>query len=55
MIRTGIGYDVHKLEKGDQLVVGGILIPSDYKSVGHSDGDTPVSYTHLTLPTIYSV
>ena len=40
MIRTGIGYDVHKLEKGDQLVVGGILIPSDYKSVGHSDGDT---------------
>ena len=40
MIRTGIGYDVHKLEKGDQLVVGGILIPSDYKSIGHSDGDT---------------
>tara|TARA_B100001027_G_C16170431_1_gene286717 strand:+ start:51 stop:527 length:477 start_codon:yes stop_codon:yes gene_type:complete len=40
MIRTGIGYDVHKLEKGDKLVVGGISIPSYYKSVGHSDGDT---------------
>ena len=40
MIRTGIGYDVHKLEKGDKLVVGGISIPSNYKSVGHSDGDT---------------
>ena len=39
MIRTGIGYDVHKLEKGDKLVVGGISIPSNYKSVGHSDGD----------------
>ena len=39
MIRTGIGYDVHKLEKGNDLFVGGISIPSDYKSVGHSDGD----------------
>ena len=40
MIRTGIGYDVHKLEKGNKLVVGGVPIPSNYKSVGHSDGDT---------------
>ena len=40
MIRTGIGYDVHKLEKGNNLVVGGVPIPSNYKSVGHSDGDT---------------
>ena len=40
MIRTGIGYDVHKLEKGNKLVVGGISIPSNFKSVGHSDGDT---------------
>ena len=39
MIRTGIGYDVHKLEKGNDLIIGGISIPSDYKSVGHSDGD----------------
>ena len=40
MIRTGIGYDVHKLERGNKLVVGGVPIPSNYKSVGHSDGDT---------------
>ena len=40
MIRTGIGYDVHKLEKGNKLVVGGVPIPSNFKSVGHSDGDT---------------
>ena len=40
MIRTGRGYDVHKLEKGNNLVVGGVQIPSSYKSVGHSDGDT---------------
>ena len=39
MIRTGIGYDVHKLIKGDSLIIGGISIPSNFKSVGHSDGD----------------
>ena len=40
MIRTGIGYDTHKLVKGNKLIVGGVSIPSNYKSVGHSDGDT---------------
>ena len=40
MIRTGIGYDTHKLVKGNNLIVGGVLIPSNYKSVGHSDGDS---------------
>ena len=40
MIRTGIGYDTHKLVKGNSLIIGGVPIPSDYKSVGHSDGDS---------------
>ena len=40
MIRTGIGYDAHKLVKGNNLIIGGIPIPSNYKSVGHSDGDS---------------
>ena len=40
MIRTGIGYDTHKLVKGNNLVVGGVSIPSNYKSLGHSDGDS---------------
>ena len=39
MTRVGIGYDVHKLEKGDLLYIGGIHISSDVGSVGHSDGD----------------
>ena len=39
MIRTGIGYDVHKLEKGTDLVIGGITIPHKFGSLGHSDGD----------------
>ena len=39
MIRTGIGYDVHKLEKNLDLIIGGITIPSEFGSLGHSDGD----------------
>ena len=39
MIRTGIGYDVHKLAKGEFLTIGGVDIPSSFGSVGHSDGD----------------
>ena len=39
MTRVGIGYDVHQLRKGELLYIGGIHIPSDVGSVGHSDGD----------------
>ena len=38
-IRTGIGYDSHRLEKGRPLVLGGIEIPFARGLVGHSDGD----------------
>jgi 2-C-methyl-D-erythritol 2,4-cyclodiphosphate synthase len=37
--RIGIGYDVHRLEKGLPMVLGGVEIPSDRGPVGHSDGD----------------
>lgn len=39
MIRTGIGYDAHKLRKGGKLIIGGVEIESTHGSVGHSDGD----------------
>jgi len=39
MIRTGFGYDVHRLEAGETLIVGGLKIPFEKGSVGHSDGD----------------
>jgi len=39
MIRAGIGYDAHKLEKNRPLILGGIIIPSKKGSLGHSDGD----------------
>ncbi len=38
-IRTGLGYDVHKLVNDRPLTVGGIEIPHEKGSFGHSDGD----------------
>jgi len=38
-IRTGQGFDVHQLEAGDGLWLGGVYIPCGYHLVGHSDAD----------------
>ena len=38
----GIGYDVHKLVAGRQLVLGGIVIPFEKGLLGHSDADVLV-------------
>ncbi len=40
--RTGIGYDVHRLERGRACVLGGVRIDSDRGPAGHSDGDVLV-------------
>ena len=37
--RIGLGYDVHQLAEGEELWLGGILIPHDKGTVAHSDGD----------------
>jgi 2-C-methyl-D-erythritol 2,4-cyclodiphosphate synthase len=39
IIRIGQGIDFHRLEKGLDLFLGGISIPSEKGSVAHSDGD----------------
>ena len=39
MVKTGIGYDVHPLAKGEELIIGCVKIDSPEGSVGHSDGD----------------
>ena len=39
MIRTGFGYDIHRLVPQRKLVLGGILIPSEVGLLGHSDAD----------------
>ena len=38
-IRIGIGYDIHRLRKGEGVRLGGILIPDKLKLIGHSDAD----------------
>ena len=38
-LRIGYGYDVHQLAAGEELWLGGILIPSEVGAVGHSDAD----------------
>ena len=37
--RIGFGYDVHRLEVGHDLIIGGIQIPFEKGAVGHSDAD----------------
>ena len=39
MIRTGLGYDLHRLKKGRRFLLGGVEIPSSKGELGHSDGD----------------
>ena len=39
MIRSGIGYDAHRLVEGRKLVLGGVEIPHDRGLDGHSDAD----------------
>ena len=38
-IRIGQGIDFHRLEKGLNLWLGGVLIPSEKGCLAHSDGD----------------
>ena len=37
--RAGIGNDLHRLEAGRKLILGGVRVPFDRGPVGHSDGD----------------
>lgn len=39
MYRVGTGYDLHRLKKGRNLVIGGVKIPYEYGLEGHSDAD----------------
>src|SRR5207302_3902271 len=39
MFRIGIGHDTHRLVASRPLVLGGVVIPFDRGSDGHSDGD----------------
>ena len=38
-MRIGHGYDVHKLQPGDHVFLGGVKIPFNKSLIAHSDGD----------------
>lgn len=38
-MRVGLGYDVHKLVEGRNLIIGGVDIPHEKGLLGHSDAD----------------
>ncbi len=38
-IRTGLGWDSHRIAPGRALIIGGVTIPSEFGLAGHSDAD----------------
>lgn len=38
-MRIGMGYDVHKLAEGREMIIGGVKIPYEKGLLGHSDAD----------------
>jgi 2-C-methyl-D-erythritol 2,4-cyclodiphosphate synthase len=38
-LRTGIGYDIHRLKAGSGLFIGGVKISAFLMAEAHSDGD----------------
>jgi 2-C-methyl-D-erythritol 2,4-cyclodiphosphate synthase len=45
-LHVGIGYDSHRLVKGESLVIGGVEIEHDRGLAGHSDADV---LTHAVI------
>ncbi len=41
-IRIGHGYDVHRLQSGGRLVVGGVVVAEGVSAAAHSDGDVVI-------------
>ncbi len=52
-VRTATGFDVHRLAAGEELWLGGVLIPHDKGLSGHSDADVALhALTDALLGTI---
>ncbi|MCI5839045.1 MAG: 2-C-methyl-D-erythritol 2,4-cyclodiphosphate synthase [Peptoniphilaceae bacterium] len=48
-MRIGIGYDVHRLVEGRELILAGVKFESKYGLLGHSDADV---LTHAVMDSI---
>jgi 2-C-methyl-D-erythritol 4-phosphate cytidylyltransferase/2-C-methyl-D-erythritol 2,4-cyclodiphosphate synthase len=52
-VRSATGFDVHRLAEGEELWLGGVLIPHDKGLSGHSDADVALhAITDALLGTI---
>ena len=40
--RIGHGYDIHRLQAGGELVMGGVVVADGVSAVAHSDGDVVI-------------
>lgn len=49
-MRVGLGYDVHKLVEGRDLILGGVKIPYEKGLLGHSDADVLI---HAIIDSIF--
>lgn len=38
-MRIGQGWDIHRLQTGNSLIIGGVKIESETGTIAHSDGD----------------
>jgi 2-C-methyl-D-erythritol 2,4-cyclodiphosphate synthase len=41
-LRIGHGYDIHRLQPGGRLVMGGVVVAEGISAVAHSDGDVVI-------------
>ena len=41
-IKVGFGFDVHQLQEGRKLILGGVDSPHDKGALGHSDADVVI-------------
>ena len=48
-MRIGQGFDAHKIREGEEVILGGVHIPSNFSIVAHSDGDV---ITHAVIDAI---
>lgn len=40
--RIGLGYDIHRIEAGGRLILGGIVVSEELHAIAHSDGDVVI-------------
>lgn len=40
--RIGLGYDIHRIEPGGRLILGGVVVSEELHAVAHSDGDVVI-------------